>query len=151
MGYDVSAIPRLFLPSSLRGESATDQNRTPHDSDTGGKSKRKAALEKAALEKTESPPWGTKNPNTVQAWRLPTGKTFTDFFDTTVPSKRANTTDWPKLPHHKTPSKLKSLCLKYQSKGSCSALCYPSHMDPAKMESATKNTTDDHFKAIYAT
>jgi hypothetical protein len=141
-GYEVSAIPRLFLPSSLRGESIGQSA----DSDAGTKPKKKPSADKV-----ETPSWWSKNPHTVQSWRLPSGKTFTDYFDTTVPERRANTTDWPKLPHHKNPSRVKSLCLKYQSKGACSALCYMSHMDPSKMDSTLKKTIDDRFKSIYAT
>jgi hypothetical protein len=86
----------------------------------------------------------------VQAWKLPEGKTYPDYFDTRVPEKKANTTDWPKLPHHKNPSKLKGLCLKYQSKGSCSAICYMAHADPDKMDSKIRKTIDDRFRQVYA-
>jgi hypothetical protein len=145
-GYEVSAIPQLFLPSSLRGENP-ERHQHHQDSDGGSKQKKKLTQDKADA----TPAWWAKNPNTVQSWRLPSGKTFTDFFDTTVPERRANTTDWPKLPHHKNPSRVKSLCLKYQSKGTCSALCYMSHMDPAKMNTTLKKTIDDRFKLVYST
>ncbi len=81
---------------------------------------------------------------------MPEGRTYPDYFDTRVPEKKANTTDWPTLPHHKNPSKLKGLCLKYQSKGACSAICYMSHVDPNKMDSKTRKTIDDRFKQVYA-
>jgi hypothetical protein len=73
-----------------------------------------------------------------------------DFFDTRVPKKKANTINWPKFPHHKNRSKVKILCLKYQSKWSCSTMCYMAHVDPSKMEAATKKTINDRFKSIYS-
>jgi hypothetical protein len=148
IGYEVSAPPQLFLPNSLRPDAKGAKHRQ-EPADGGGRNKRN----KAAAENTENSPapaWWTKTPNVVQAWRLPEGRTYPDYFDTRVPEKKANTTDWPKLPHHKNPSKLKGLCLKYQSKGACSAICYMSHVDPDKMDSETRKTIDDRFKQVYA-
>jgi hypothetical protein len=148
IGYEVSAPPRLFLPNSLRTEARGSKHRQ-EPTDGGGRNKRT----KAAVKNNESlpaPAWWTKNPNVVQAWKLPEGKTYPDYFDTRVPEKKANTTDWPKLPHHKNSSKLKGLCLKYQSKGSCSAICYMSHVDPDKMDREIRKTIDDWFKQVYA-
>jgi hypothetical protein len=147
IGYEVSAIPRLFLPTSLRVE-ATDNNHQQEPGEGGGKHKAKQTPDKA--DRPMAPGWWTKNPNVVQAWRLPEGKTYPDYFDTRVPEKKVNTTDWPKFPHHKNPSKLKGLCLKYQSKGLCSPTCYMSHIDPAKMDTDTKKAIADRFKVIYA-
>jgi hypothetical protein len=147
MGFEVSATPRLFLPNSLRPEATDDKHRKENE-DGGGKSnKKKAASE--TQDRSTAPAWWTKNPNAVQAWRLPEGKTYPDYFDTRVPEKKVNTSDWPKFPHHKTPSKIKGLCLKYQSKGSCTAICYMSHVDPAKMDEETRKTIDDRFKQVY--
>jgi hypothetical protein len=53
IGYKVCAIPRLFLPSSLRGEGTQEQNH--HDSVSGGKPKARAGSEK-----TPTPAWGTR-------------------------------------------------------------------------------------------
>jgi hypothetical protein len=148
IGYEVSAPPRLFLPNSLRVEVRGDKHRQD-PAEGGAKAKRgKAAAETA--DNSPAPAWWTKNPNTVQAWRLPEGKTYPDYFDTRVPEKKVNTTEWPKLPHHKNPTKVKGLCLKYQSKGFCSAACYMSHVDPGKMDSETRKAIDDRFKQVYA-
>jgi hypothetical protein len=147
IGYEVSAPPRLFLPNSLRLEAVETKNR-PEPADGGSKIKKKAPTD--SVDRSPAPDWWTKNPNTVQDWRLPNGKTYTDFFDSRVPEKKVNTTDWPKFPHHKTPSKLKGLCLKYQSKGACTTMCYMSHVDPDKMNNETRKIVDDRFKQVYA-
>jgi hypothetical protein len=143
-GHDVSCLPKLFLPNSLKGE-ANIPPATESERKEGNKSKegRPTAQDRTAE------PWWSKNSNIVATWKIPEGKTYADFFDPRLPETKANNSDWPKFPHHKNPSKKKFLCLKYQVKGQCSSSCFMAHVDPAKMERDTRKTVDDRFKSIY--
>jgi hypothetical protein len=148
IGYEVSVPPRLFLPNSLRTEAKGTKHR--QDPPNGGErpKRNKAAAENIA--NLPAPVWWTKNPNVVQTWLLPKGKTYPDYFDTRVPDKKANTADWPKLPHRKTPSKLKKTVPQVSVKGIVFRICYMSHADPEKMDSQIRKTIDDRFKQVYA-
>jgi hypothetical protein len=144
IGFDVSSVPNLYLPSSLRGEVEEEPlPETPRvHKEKGGR---------AGDEKPKPPAaWWTTNPNVVAEWGIPAGKAYADFFDTRSPEKKANTQGWPQLPHHKTRNKKKGLCLKYQIRGECSARCFLSHVDPAKIDRETKKTIGDKLRAIYA-
>jgi hypothetical protein len=148
IGYQVSAPPRLFLPNSLQTEAKGTKHQQEPSKGSGRNKRNKATAKNTKT--SPAPAWWTKNPNVVQAWRLPKGKTYPDYFDTRDPKKKANATNWPELRHHKNPSKLKGLCLKYQSKGACSTICYMSHLDPDTMDSKTRKTINDRFKQVYA-
>jgi hypothetical protein len=99
--------------------------------------------------KTSAEPWWSNNPSVVASWRLPEGKTYSDFYNPREPEKKPNTLGWPKFPHHKFPSKSKKPCLKYQAKGSCSSACFMAHINPSKMETVAKKLFEEQFIQIY--
>jgi hypothetical protein len=144
-GYDTSCAPRLFLPSSLQGEAAPNPARQGQEA-VGEKQK----TAKKDQEQRKAEPWWSENPSVVASWLLPEGKTYNDFFNPKEPEKKANTLGWPRFLHHKFSTKSKTLCLKYQAKGSCSSACFMAHVDPAKMASAEKKLVGDRFKAVYS-
>lgn len=136
-GYDVSSIPNLYLPSSLTAQ--------PHEREKlagADKQSRNDARER-------DPSWWTRNHGIVPAWKLPAGKTYTDFYDSRNPALKDHTLNWPKFPHHKTPEKLKPLCVKYQTVGHCTANCYLAHVEPTKIDNATRTTFNERFRTIY--
>jgi hypothetical protein len=145
-GYETSCAPRLFLPSSLQSEEPPDGPRTKP-----GPVENKPKTPKKEPEQRPSEPWWTSNPSIVATWQLPEGKTYNDFFNPREPEKKANTLGWPRFPHHKFSNKSKNLCLKYQTKGTCSSACFMAHVDPAKMDSTAKQLVEDRFKAVYST
>jgi hypothetical protein len=151
VGYEVSNAPRLFLPNSLRKTfSDPPDDKHQEKGGGGGGGGHPGKSEEPPKEKAPNPKFWTKNQNPVSAWRLPAGKTFPDYFSSQTAEKKANTVDWPKVPHHKHPKKLKFLCVKYQSTGSCSASCFMSHIDPQNIEGDVRKTIDDRFKLIFA-
>jgi hypothetical protein len=143
-GYDTSCAPRLFLPSSLQGDSTPIHKADP---DTDSKTKNGGKKE---TEQRPTETWWSSNPSVVAAWLLPQGKTYNDFFNPREAEKKPNTEGWPRFPHHKFTSKTKSLCLKYQTKGTCSSACFMAHVDPSKMENLARKLMDERFKAVYS-
>jgi hypothetical protein len=149
IGFEVGAAPRLFLPSSLRASNPAEEKGKP-----GKKPDKKADKQEAEKKeankgsKEPNPEWWTKNPNPIKNWLIPPGKTFNSFFNGS--EQKSNTTDWPKVPHHKPPKKPKGLCLKYQTLGECSLHCYMSHANPTTFDGATRKILDDRFKLIYS-
>jgi hypothetical protein len=141
IGYEVSAIPRLFLPSSLCSEPKGG---------TEGK-ERSSRKSKAAPANRNEPPVGkSTNPNIVQAWTLPEGKDYRDYFDSRNPEGKENAAGWPKFAHQKNPERMKGLCLKCQTNGKCVANCCMAHVDLETMDSTKRKTMDDRFKALFA-
>ena len=81
---------------------------------------------------------------------MPGEKKYADFYDSRDPELKGNTIDWPKFLHHKTPTKTKPLCIRYQAVGQCNARCFMSHVDPSKIDEAVKVTFNARFKSIYS-
>jgi hypothetical protein len=77
-------------------------------------------------------------------------KKYAEFYDSRDLTLKENTIGWPKFPQHKTPSKTKSLCIRYQVVGQCNAKCFMSHVDLAQLESLIKSSFDTRFRSIYA-
>ena len=73
------------------------------------------------------PIWWTTNPSPVHQWLLPQGKQFTDFFHPITDLGKANTSRFPKVPHHQL-DKNRTLCIKYQVRGKCQPQCWLSHI-----------------------
>jgi hypothetical protein len=94
--------------------------------------------------------WWTQNLKKVPAWKIPAGKTSSDFYDSRIPALKDHTLNWPKFPHCKTPDKAKLLCVKYQTVGHCTTKCYLAHVEPTRIDNATKTTFNKRFQMIYA-
>jgi hypothetical protein len=138
MGYNVSSIPNLYLPSSLTAQAAHDA-KTP------------ATEHRATGENQEKDPsWWSQNLNPVRSWGIPEGKKYAEFYDAHNSALKENTIDWPKFPHHKTPTKTKTLCIRYQTVGQCNAKCFMAHVDPAQIESFLTSSFNTRFGSIYA-
>ena len=86
----------------------------------------------------------------VDAWRLPEGKEYSNFFNPARASTKENAVGWPKVPHHKDPARDRFMCIKYQVKGSCRVSCRLTHVVPSRMEGTTKATVGARFKEIFA-
>ena len=118
----------------------------------GGEKEKSKADKKEKKEKAEggSEAWWTKNPSTESAWKVPDGKSYGDYFNPSKPETKENSVGWPKVPHHKDPSKERYLCLKYQVKGACNAGCRLSHVIPSKLGGDVKAEVDARIKSIYS-
>jgi hypothetical protein len=137
-GYHVSSIPNLYLPSSLSAP-PLEESRRPETEKRERKDDRENDLA-----------WWSRNPNPAPKWSLPSGKKYSDFFDSRSPELKGNTLDWPKFPHHKRPTKSKLLCVRYQAVGQCNAKCFMAHIDPSKVEEAVRATFNARFQSIYS-
>jgi hypothetical protein len=138
MGYDVSSIPNLYLPSSLTAQ-APEDTKSPATKHKANK----------VEDQEKDPAWWSQNPNPSPNWGIPAGKKYADFYDSRDPALKPNTIDWPKFPHHKTPSKSKPLCIRYQAVGQCNAKCFMAHVDPTQIEPSVKTSFNTRFRAIY--
>jgi hypothetical protein len=143
-GYDTSCAPCLFLPSSLQ----SNPSHKP-DTDPAGSSQSKGKKEKETEHRAPKT-WWSNNPSVVAAWLFPEGKTYNNFFNPREAAKKPHTEGWPRFPHHKFATKSKSLCLKYQTKGTCSSARFMAHVDPSTMESSARQLVDERFKAVYS-
>ena len=93
--------------------------------------------------------WWSKNPNPVAKWKLPDGKTFSNFFVCRKEPSRPNSMGWPKFKSHNPRSTSKKhLCLECQCVGSCSNSCGMSHVDPEKLSELSRKVINDRMKLI---
>jgi hypothetical protein len=69
-------------------------------------------------EPKKPPAWWTKNPESIEAWLLPTDKDMKDLFTNFSSTGKENTKRFPCLRHHNPAISGKtSLCVKYQCRG----------------------------------
>ena len=88
-----------------------------------------------------APKWWAKHQSPVTEWKILNGNTFTNFFDFSKESLKANTMGWLRVKLHNSRKKGENtyLCLKYQCVGGCSSTCRMTHIDPDKLNEVTRN------------
>jgi hypothetical protein len=146
-GFAAGAYPNLSLPVVIMSPDSHDDDASDGDKKPPGKKKKPPDTDPAPA---DVPDWHTKNPSQVQAWCLPSGKNFSDFFNTRDEALKANFTDFPKFKHHrKSVVGLKPLCAKYQVAGRCRGGCPYAHVPPGNMNPAKKEEVTARFKQIY--
>jgi hypothetical protein len=154
-GFKTGSLATLFLPRTLQTEPSSKGDHPSKDggSSGAGGSRQKVVSKTEGADKGKFEPedWWSKNPSPVTEWKIPVGKTFTDFFDFNKESLKANTMGWPRVKSHDPRKKGKKtyLCLKYQCVGSCSNKCGMTHIDPTKLDEETKKAIDDRLKVIF--
>jgi hypothetical protein len=145
-GFTAGAYPNLSLPVIIMSPESNEEEAS--DSDKKIPKKRKSPDAETKAE--DAPGWHTKNPSPVQAWCLPSGKNFSEFFNTRDEALKANFTGFPKFKHHrKSVVGPKPLCAKYQAVGKCRGGCPYAHVSPASMSPANKEDVSSRFKNIY--
>jgi hypothetical protein len=155
-GFKTSSLSQLYLPGVLQSESHSKGDHPSRDggSDGAGGTKKKGTPKGGGEEREKPEPedWWSTNPNPVKEWKIPEGKTFTDFFDYNKEGLRPNTLGWPRIASHDPRKKGKKnfVCLKYQCLGSCSSKCGNTHIDPNKIPQPVKKTIDDRLQAIFS-
>lgn len=132
--------PNLPLPRNLAP-------RTSRDATEKSQPKEKAQGVKEKTAKRKDEPWMTTNPSPVTEWKIPSGKTFQDFFG---PTSRGNREGFPTVKHHSRDKDTK-MCLSYQVSGECKhgSKCFNAHIDPNKMSNEDRKKAGDRFAAIY--
>ncbi len=154
-GFKTGSLATLFLPRTLQTETPSKGDHPSKDggpSGAGGsKQKGRSTTEGAEKGKFEPEDWWSKNPSPVPEWKIPAGKTFTDFFDFNKESLKANTMGWPRIKSHDPRKKGKKtyLCLKHQCVGNCSNKCGMTHIDPERLDEQTKKAIDDRLKLMF--
>jgi hypothetical protein len=146
-GFAAGAYPNLSLPVVIMSPDSNKDDTSNGDKKPPGKKKKSPDADSAP---SDVPDWHTKNPSQVPSWCLPSGKNFSEFFNTRDEALKANFTDFPKFKHHrKSVVGLKPLCAKYQVAGKCRGGCPYAHVLPSNMSPAKKEEVTARFKQIY--
>jgi hypothetical protein len=156
-GFKTGAISKLFLPGTLQ---VGTPGKETHPSTDGGakgagggkKARADSKGEEGAKGKTPPEDWWTTNPSPVEAWSIPEGKDYFDYFDFRKEALKANTESWPKATAHapsRSGGRKTFICVKYQAVGKCHFSCRKAHIIPEKIPAADRKTMDDKFKLIY--
>jgi hypothetical protein len=145
-------VPSMILPPTL-SESG------PYDNNDNGRAPRKGKERANPKEGTgagkpdpkKHPSWFTMNPEPIEAWYLPTGKKFSDFFDAHNPEHKENLDNWPKFSHHFQKDATKPMWLYYHAQKKCKkgTKCYMAHVNPIMMEAVPKKMAGEKFKEVY--
>ena len=141
-GFDLGVILNLSPPEVI----STNHTEEPKKSPGGGK---KEGASKTPEDLESAPTWWSSNPEKVQEWCIPAGKSYRDFF---LPGKhKENFANWPSFKHHRHPkiSEPRPLCIKYQSSSSCRAGCRLAHIKPSAMDPKKKESVSSRFHDIY--
>jgi hypothetical protein len=124
-------MPVIQLPACL----ATPSPR-PKEAPSRHESREPPSPKSPATERDKQQRGGVANKPDVndamrEEWRLPTGKSYRDFFH---PIRfKENTRDWPTVAHHDRSKGTKEMCMRYQTTGKCSLGCGYSHIAPHKL------------------
>ena len=146
-GFTAGAYPNLSLPVIIMSPESNEEE----TSDIDKKALKKRKTPDADIKTEDAPGWHTKNPAPVEAWCLPSGKNFSEFFNTRDEALKANFTGFPKFKHHrKSVASPKPLCAKYQAVGKCRGACPYAHVAPGNMSPANKDEVSARFKKIYS-
>ena len=144
-------ITQFILPPALRqSEPISDPRPKLSNPRIGAETpKNQDRIGTPADDLSRAPEWWQTNPNPQEAWCIPVGKQYRDFFDTTNPETRENRTGWPEVKHHRYPSQLKSLCIKYQSLKKRKKNCQLAHIDASNIDEATTARINQKFLTVY--
>ena len=139
---EMGIAPKLTLPKSLLSKSKRPAA-TGSDSEAGGKRTQKKKDEYNVQD------WWKKNAAQVEAWKIPEGKAFRDFWNASSEQGKANIARLPVVPHHIHRGTKKPLCVKYQSAGACTERCQFAHVNPTRLGDQDKTAADNAFKKAY--
>jgi len=136
---DFGTVPNWQLPQTFLDYTSPP---SPEDITTPvrtGKAKTKVP--------SPDPAWWSTNPKVFPAYCYPAGKKSSTYFNHTDKGKQ-NQRLFPKAPHHKT-KKPATVCIKYQSNGSCPPECVRAHIPRSEMSSEVKNATDEAYSSAF--
>jgi hypothetical protein len=101
--------------------------------------KKKRVAKKSTDDKTV-----VTNKEPQQAWSVPRGKKFIDFFN----GSQGNDMGWPKMADARFES-TRNMCVRFQVKGSCTKGCTLAHTIKSKMSDAQESEVSTKFRKIY--
>jgi hypothetical protein len=151
--YDdiVREVPRGYRLNLILPPALSESQGSTHEDDQPRAKKDLGKRGAADGDSKTQPAWHSTNPNPQEAWGLPTGKKFSDFFDTKDPACKDNLTGWPKFPHHHLKDTVRPMCLHYQTQGKClkGGKCFMAHVNPNLMDASPKDAVRSKFKELY--
>jgi len=132
-GLEDRRPPSVVIPQCLR--------RTPTDHSTNNGS---AAKKKKTSRETKPKAKRVTNAEPQQAWSVPEGKKYNDFFA----EGGSNEYGWPKLvdARFEVPRKM---CIQFQVKGACTEECTLAHVTRSKMSNKQETEVSARFKKVY--
>ena len=137
-GLENRRPPSVVIPQCLR--------RTPTAPSKGGSSdpsptkKKKSSVADKAKKKQSA----VSNPEPQQAWSIPSGKRYLDFFA----MGSIHETGWPKVQDTRF-ERPRSLCIRYQVKGTCTEGCSLAHLTKSQMTNKQETDVTAKFRAVY--
>ena len=143
-GLENRKPPSVVIPQCLRKTPTSIKEHQGHDGDSEPASKRRKTSNEVAEKRNREKPATAKNKEPQQAWSIPEGKAYIDFFATGGDSD----VGWPKLTDTRYDSD-RRMCVRYQVKGSCTPRCTLAHVPRSKMSEKDNATITARFKQIY--
>jgi hypothetical protein len=141
-GLENRRPPAVVIPQCLR--------RTPTPTgpkataEVGGDEGPAAKKKKRAAKKATDDKSVVTNTEPQQAWSIPQGKSFLDFFNGT----KGNDVGWPRLTDSRFES-TRNMCVRFQVKGACTQGCTLAHTVKSKMTGAQESEVSTKFRQIY--
>jgi hypothetical protein len=146
-GLDNRQPPSVVIPQCLRSTPSGIKNvpgiTATADNDDPSPSKKRRLAKKAKREQGAS---NVTNKEPQQAWSIPEGKAYDDFFKTE--GGGVNDLNWPKMADARHDWD-KRMCVRFQVKGKCTSQCSLAHTLKSKMSSQQGKAVTDRFKKIF--
>lgn len=88
-----------------------------------------------------------QNPAPHQAWQLPEGTRYAEYFQ----GRAQSTKNWPVVPDDRLGSRSPApLCIRFQATSACRRNCRLAHVSRASLETGARRIADEKFVAAYA-
>jgi hypothetical protein len=143
-GLENCRPPAVVIPQCLRRTPTPMGPSTPKvPTEVGGDESPAAKKKKKAAKKAMDDKSVVTNKAPQQAWSIPQGKSFLDFFNGT----QGNDVGWPKLTDGRFES-TRNMRIRFQVKGSCTQGCTLAHTVKSKMSGAQETQASAKFCKI---
>ena len=138
-GLENRRPPSVVIPQCLRRTPTSAPSKGGGSSDPSPTKKKKSSADKAKKKQATA-----SNSEPQQAWSIPQGKKYLDFFAMGSPHE----TGWPKVQDTRF-ERPRSLCIRFQVKGACTEGCSLAHITKSQMSNKQETDVAAKFRAVY--
>ena len=138
-GLENRRPPSVVIPQCLHRTPTSAPSKGGGSSDPSPTKKKKSSADKAKKKQATA-----SNPEPQQAWSIPQGKKYLDFFAMGSPHE----TGWPKVQDTRF-ERPRSLCIRFQVKGACTEGCSLAHITKSQMSNKQETDVAAKFRAVY--